>query len=93
MKARKSYYNRYKIKIVLFPIPEPVAGYKENLDLNYLLALIHHMEEKNQIDSGRIFMQGMSAGHAMTEGKTKFELKDRKQKRRIFICINKFMIQ
>lgn len=42
------------------------ADYKENHDLNYLKALICEMQRKYNIDAGRIFMQGMSAGNLMT---------------------------
>ena len=40
--------------------------YRENHDLNFMKALIAAMQKKYNIDSGRIFMQGMSAGNLMT---------------------------
>ncbi len=42
------------------------ADYRENHDLNYVKALIAEMQRKYNIDKGRIFMQGMSAGNLMT---------------------------
>lgn len=42
------------------------ADYRENHDMNFLKALIEKMQEKYNIDAGRIFMQGMSAGNLMT---------------------------
>lgn len=47
----------------LAKVPE---DYRENHDLNFLKALIEAMQEKYEIDEGRIFMQGMSAGNLMT---------------------------
>jgi poly(3-hydroxybutyrate) depolymerase len=52
---------------LLLPIPKAEKDYKKNHDMNYMLALIQLMKEKYSIDSGRIFMQGMSAGHGMTD--------------------------
>lgn len=40
--------------------------YRENHDLNYVKALIAEMQRKYNIDAGRIFMQGMSAGNLFT---------------------------
>lgn len=42
------------------------ADYRENHDLNFEKALIAEMQRKYNIDAGRIFMQGMSAGNLMT---------------------------
>ena len=42
------------------------ADFRENHDLNLLLALIRAMQEKYNIDPERIFMQGMSMGNLMT---------------------------
>lgn len=47
-------------------IAEVPDDYRENHDLNYLKALIAEMQRKYNIDEGRIFMQGMSAGNMMT---------------------------
>lgn len=40
--------------------------YHENRDINMIFALIDRMCEKYNIDRGRIYMQGMSCGNAMT---------------------------
>ena len=40
--------------------------YKQNHDMNFILALIARMQQKYNIDPGRIFMQGMSAGNLFT---------------------------
>ena len=40
--------------------------YRENHDMNFVKALIGLMKEKYNIDPGRIFMQGMSAGNLFT---------------------------
>lgn len=47
----------------LAAVPE---DYHENHDLNYVKALITELQRKYNIDEGRIFMQGMSAGNLMT---------------------------
>ena len=47
-------------------IPRPPKDYRQNGDLNLLLALIRRMQEKYRIDEERIFMQGMSMGNLMT---------------------------
>ena len=39
----------------------------DNHDLNYVKALIGHLLEKYNIDPGRVYMQGMSMGHMMTD--------------------------
>ena len=49
--------------MVLAAVPK---DYHENHDLNFVKALIDKMQEKYNIDKGRIFMQGMSAGNLMT---------------------------
>jgi hypothetical protein len=41
--------------------------FHDNHDLNFVKALIEKMQEKYNIDPGRIFMQGMSMGHMMTD--------------------------
>lgn len=57
------------------PVPDFFSGldlatvpkdYHDNHDLNFIKALIDRMQEKYNIDKGRIFMQGMSAGNLMT---------------------------
>lgn len=47
----------------LAAVPE---DYHENHDLNFVRNLILEMQHKYNIDAGRIFMQGMSAGNLMT---------------------------
>ena len=47
----------------LAAVPE---DYHENNDLNFVRNLILEMQHKYNIDAGRIFMQGMSAGNLMT---------------------------
>lgn len=47
----------------LAPVPK---DYRKNHDLNFLKGLIEAMQEKYNIDKGRIYMQGMSAGNLMT---------------------------
>ena len=48
------------------PINKAPDDYRENHDLNFLLALIEEMKHKYAIDETRIFMQGMSNGNLMT---------------------------
>ena len=48
------------------PIQMPPRNWRENHDMKYLEALIASMEERYNIDSGRVFMQGMSMGNFMT---------------------------
>ena len=45
------------------PAPKNIG---ENHDMKFLEALILHMQEKYNIDAGRVFMQGMSMGNLMT---------------------------
>lgn len=52
---------------LVLPTPEDPEDYHDNHDLNYVKALIGHMQEKYKIDAGRIYMQGMSMGHMMTD--------------------------
>lgn len=52
--------------------PKVPKDKKNNHDLNMLLALIRHMQDKYRIDSGRIFMQGMSMGNLMTHMFTRY---------------------
>lgn len=54
------------------PIPEEPADYHDNHDLNFVKALIARTKEKYNIDSGRVFMQGMSMGHMMTDQFARF---------------------
>ncbi|MEX1377246.1 MAG: hypothetical protein AB1Z23_07195 [Eubacteriales bacterium] len=51
------------IGVYLHPFPEDI---KENHDANLALGLIELMKEKYNIDEGRVYMQGMSLGNAMT---------------------------
>ena len=48
------------------PIQRAPRDWRENHDMKYLEALIGRMEEKYNIDRGRVFMQGMSMGNFMT---------------------------
>ncbi len=48
------------------PLNPPPDRPEDNVDMNYILQLIDRMKQKYAIDEGRIFMQGMSMGHAMT---------------------------
>ena len=48
------------------PIIQPAENIEENHDMNMILALIEKMKKKYNIDTGRIFMQGMSMGNIMT---------------------------
>ena len=48
------------------PIQRAPRDWRENHDMKYLEALIASMEEKYNIDRGRVFMQGMSMGNFMT---------------------------
>ncbi len=46
--------------------PQPAPTIEENVDCNFTLRLIRHIQKKYRIDERRIFMQGMSNGCAMT---------------------------
>ena len=48
------------------PIQRAPKDWRENHDMKYLEALIGLMEQKYNIDPGRVFMQGMSMGNFMT---------------------------
>lgn len=48
------------------PVPPPTQNIEDNHDCNFILALIEKMKEKYNIDPGRIYMQGMSAGNMIT---------------------------
>ena len=48
------------------PLNPPVGSVEEYHDVKAVAALIALMQEKYRIDEGRIFMQGMSMGNAMT---------------------------
>ena len=48
------------------PIVLPPENMDDNHDIKMIQALIARMEEKYNIDKGRIFMQGMSMGNIMT---------------------------
>ena len=53
-------------RFVIGPSAAVPEDYHENHDLNYVKALITELQRKYNIDEGRIFMQGMSAGNLMT---------------------------
>lgn len=59
------------VDIKKYPPPMPISvvpdDYRENHDLNFELALIQHIQQKYNIDAGRIYMHGMSMGHLMTD--------------------------
>lgn len=61
-----------KLKKATAPRPDgiymnvPPENPDDNRDMNCVLKLIELMEEKYNIDEGRIFMQGMSMGNLMT---------------------------
>ena len=59
--------DRFKDVEDHLPIPEEPEDYHDNQDLNFVKALIRHTQEKYNIDAGRIYMQGMSMGHMMTD--------------------------
>ncbi|HIZ41924.1 MAG TPA: hypothetical protein H9811_05100 [Candidatus Gemmiger excrementigallinarum] len=52
---------------LVLPLPVDPEDYHDNHDLNYVKALIGRMQETYNIDPGRIYMQGMSMGHMMTD--------------------------
>lgn len=52
---------------LVFPVPMDPEDYRDNHDMNFLKALIAHMQDVYYIDEGRIFMHGMSMGHVMTD--------------------------
>ena len=52
---------------LVLPIPMDPEDYRENHDLRFLNALIARMKQTYAIDESRIFMQGMSMGHMMTD--------------------------
>ena len=53
-------------EIAGFAVPEPTQRIEDHRDCNFVLALLKLMKEKYNIDEGRVFMQGMSAGNMMT---------------------------
>ena len=55
--------------IFLNPFPEDIA---ENHDANLVLGLLELMKKKYNIDEGRVYMQGMSLGNAMTHMMSKY---------------------
>lgn len=57
---------------LVLPIPMDPPDWRDNHDLKFVKALIGTMREKYNIDAGRIFMHGMSMGHAMTEQFARF---------------------
>ena len=52
---------------LVLPLPVDPEDWHDNHDLNYVKALIGHLLGKYNIDPGRIYMQGMSMGHMMTD--------------------------
>ena len=57
---------------LVLPIPMDPEDYHENHDMNFLKALIEKMKATYAIDEGRIYMQGMSMGHVMTDQFTRY---------------------
>ena len=55
--------------IFLNDFPEDI---RENHDANLVLALLERMKRRYNIDEGRVYMQGMSLGNAMTHMMSKF---------------------
>ena len=53
-------------EIAGFAVPAPTERIEDHKDCNFVLALLEHLKGKYNIDEGRIFMQGMSAGNMMT---------------------------
>lgn len=51
------------------PFPDDI---RENHDANLVLALIRRMKERYNVDEGRLYMQGMSMGNAMTAMMAKY---------------------
>lgn len=47
------------------PLP-PESVIDDNRDVKFIMALLQRMKEKYHIDTGRVYMQGMSMGNAMT---------------------------
>lgn len=54
------------------PLPDEPADYHDNHDLNFVKGLIEQTKKKYNIDSSRVFMQGMSMGHMMTDQFARF---------------------
>ena len=57
---------------LVLPLPVDPEDYHDNHDLNYVKTLISKMQEKYNIDAGRVYMQGMSMGHMMTDQFTRY---------------------
>ena len=55
--------------IYLNDFPEDI---RENHDANLILALLERMKRNYNIDEGRVYMQGMSLGNAMTQMMARF---------------------
>ena len=53
-------------EIAGLPVPPPTQRIEDHRDCNFVLALLELLKKKYNIDEGRIFMQGMSAGNMMT---------------------------
>ena len=52
---------------LVLPLPMDPEDWHDNHDLTYVKTLIEHLKTKYNIDPGRIYMQGMSMGHMMTD--------------------------
>ena len=50
-----------------FTALDPAPTIEENIDCNFVLRLLKHIEAKYPVDTDRIFMQGMSNGCGMTQ--------------------------
>ena len=63
MPSLESEYNK---QVAGLSLPDPTERIEDHRDCNFVLALLGLLKEKYNIDDGRIFMQGMSAGNMMT---------------------------
>ncbi len=52
---------------LVLPLPVDPEDFHDNHDLNFVKALIAKTQEKYNIDATRIYMQGMSMGHMMSD--------------------------
>ena len=63
MPSLESEFNKH---VAGFDVPDPTERIEDHRDCNFVLALLEILKKKYNIDEGRIFMQGMSAGNMMT---------------------------
>ncbi len=61
-------HKKFKLKAIDgMEFPEPARTIEENIDCNFVLRLIKHIQAKYPVDEKRIYMQGMSNGCGMTQ--------------------------